>query len=114
VSRAAALRRLGVLAALLREAELSRLSAARAACSRTEDLIGGLAPAPPAAEVDPAAALHNAAAYGAWVEVRRRALALQLAAETAQAEAQRVTAAQAFGRSQVLKRLAARLRPPGA
>jgi hypothetical protein len=114
MSRAADLRRLGALAGLLREAELSRLSAARAARDRTERQIADLNPLPPAAGIDPAAALHNAAVYAAWAERRRRALGEQLAAQTARAEALCAAAAQAFGRAQVLDTLAARRRrrPP--
>ncbi len=105
MNRARDLRRLGALASLLSEAGLSRLAGALAARNRTEGLLAALTDAPPSGEVEPAAALRNAAVYAAWIEHRRRALAAQLAQETARVDDARATAARAFGRAQALGRL---------
>jgi hypothetical protein len=53
------------------------------------------------------AAARASLAYGRWADARRRELMVILARETAAALETRAAAAEAFGREQVLRRLAA-------
>ncbi len=105
------LARLSAVAGLLKDAELARLSAAVASRARTEALLAGLVPGPPAPELDPALARRNADLYAAWVDQRRNALAAQLAEEEATVAALKGRAARAFGRSRVIDRMLAALPP---
>ncbi len=105
--------RLRSIAALLREDRLARLAAAEAACRVTSARLGGLVPAPPSPEVEPAAALRNAFAYALWVEERRARLARQLQGEERAREAALQAARLAFARAEAVAALVARqARPP--
>lgn len=110
MSRASDLSRLAALAALQREAGLSRLAAAAAACARTEARIAALTDRPPAASVDPVSAELNALAYARWASGQRRRLSDLLEGEARARDAARAAAAAAFARASVVDRLSERAR----
>lgn len=103
MSRDAELRRLAGLAAMVRDARLAEAGAAEAACARTRAARAAL-DAPQPLEGAPAIA---AARHRAWQELRREALNIRLAGETALALEARERARRAFGRAEALAALAA-------
>lgn len=104
MTRAEDLQRLAALAALLREARLAEAGLAEARCARTRAERAAL-DAPLSPEGAPAIA---AARHRTWQALRREALTVRLAAETAAAIEARERARAAFGRAEVLAALAAR------
>jgi hypothetical protein len=96
--------RLARLARGLRDDRLARLAAAEATCARTRAQIAALT-GPDSAGDDPAG-WRNAMAYQMWAEARRTELGRQLQDQTAARAALLPEAQRAFGRAEVLARLA--------
>ena len=106
------LAKLAALADMIKEAELSRLSAAetaRRAISRKSAAVRtAVSDANRNAEPDAAHASGTAARWHTWADRRLKALTLQEATAAAEAEVQKRAASRAFGRAAALGRLAQR------
>lgn len=109
MTAAADLRQLGVLAAMVRDAKLEAVRRAALARGATLARLADLESAPADATLHPVAAARAMVAYQVWADARRRELTAVLARQSvalAEAEAE---ARIAFGRTEVLDRLATRL-----
>lgn len=109
MSKGDALQRLGTISAVILDARLADLR--RCAAEREESLaqIAGLQkPAPPASELEGAAAALADLAYQRWAEERRRELNRVLARQTAEWIDATEAARTAFGRNEAMKALAQR------
>ncbi|MBN2629205.1 MAG: hypothetical protein JXR75_01545 [Rhodobacteraceae bacterium] len=99
------LQRLKHIADLLRERDLSRLSAAGSARSKTEDLLAALDQTRSTGDLSPAIAGQVSDRFGNWTANRRGQLNQQLARETVVWMAAQSAARSSFGRSEVLGKI---------
>lgn len=106
--------RLEQVAGLLFDSSLSDLQRAARACAETEAHLAALAvPAIPLGEVQQVAAELAALAYQRWADVRRAELNQTLARQTAVWIEARDVARLAFGKTQALAGVAAKLAAKG-
>lgn len=99
------IRKLKVIADLMRERDLAGLSRAQSAKTRTEDLLRALDRSSQPTLPDTTSAARAQEKYGLWSTNRRIALNQQHARETAAWLAERESAQRSFGQSEVLRRL---------
>lgn len=100
------LKQLATLSDLIRDRALEDLRRAAAERDMTKAHLAGLAVLP-ATGLSPLAAARAAQAYQQWADERRRQLNIQLARQTVTVMQRQADARQAFGRAEVLHRLAA-------
>ncbi len=93
------------IADLLRDRDLSRLSAAGSAKSKTEDLLAALDQTRSTADLNLAIAGQVSDRFGTWTANRRSQLNQQLARETVVWMAAQTAARLSFGRSEVLGKI---------
>lgn len=99
------LHRLTALAALIRDQRLAKLQACAAERNMSLQRLQDLAPKP-SEEADPIAQATTLMRYETWADARRREINLVLARQTAAWMAARAEAEGAFGRAEVLKKIA--------
>lgn len=98
---------LAALADLVLQDRLARLRAAAAARAQTTARIAALAEVP-AEGLDPLVAAQQSLRYQQWADARRQELNLVLARQTATWMTAHAAATEAFGRVQVIEKLALR------
>lgn len=106
------LRRLGQISALLHASKMNVLRGAAQARQDSLDQLAALENHAPRVDIPAIAALQVALHYRVWADQRRGEVNLELARRTADWHRARQDAAQAFGRDQVVQRLAKLPRKP--
>lgn len=106
MNRAEQLQKLRTLAQAIREGELSRLSRASLQKAKTEQLLAAIDQGHPPGGLDPVVAAQVVDRFGLWKTNRRILLNQQLARDTVEWMAARTAAQHAFGRAEVLEKLA--------
>lgn len=111
MSRLADLHRLQDISGLIRDARLETLHRAALARNQTLARLEALKTPPADEGLHPVAADLARVAYEGWADARRRELTRMLARQTAEMAEAEAAAREAFGRSEVLGKLEARLGP---
>ena len=110
MSRADDLKRLAVLAALARDAKLAKVADAALARSRSLQQLAALTPPPVQdSELSPLVLAGASLRYQLWADMKRAEINRTLARQTATWIEARADARNAFGRADVLARLAEKL-----
>jgi hypothetical protein len=104
------LARLAQLAGMIRDQRLADLERAGQARAESRARLDGLTLAPCASDLGAIAAAQAEVRYQSWAEARRAEINLTLARQTAEWLEARDAARHAFGRAQVLDKLAGRVR----
>ena len=104
------LARLAQLAGMVRDLRLADLERAGRARAESRARLAGLTVDPCAADLGAIAAAQAEVRYQSWAEARRAEINLTLARQTAEWLEARDAACHAFGRAEVLRKLAGRCR----